>query len=58
MNRVDHNRFQLWADSYARACKGVTHVEPKGNWVEVYFDSGNSYTCMTVQGVYLACEDQ
>lgn len=46
------NRFQKWADHYARAY-GFT-VTPKGNWV-VLERNGQSIECMSVQGVQDAC---
>lgn len=46
------NRFQKWADDYARAFGFI--VTMKGNWVEIR--GGNqTIECMSVQGVQDAC---
>lgn len=46
------NRFQKWADIYARAF-GFT-VTTRGNWVELHRD-GETHECMSVQGVQDVC---
>lgn len=48
------NRFQKWADNYARAFGFV--VEPRGNWVALYKDGVEIAECMTVAGVQALCD--
>lgn len=47
------NRFQKWADDYARAF-GFT-VSPIGNWVTLNRDGEKPIECYTAAGVQAAC---
>lgn len=51
------NRFQKWAKLYLKSCKGVVHVESRGNWVEVTDTSGSGHLALTVAGVYMIAEE-
>lgn len=48
------NRFQKWADNYARAFGFV--VVPQGNWVVLFKDGIEIAECFTVAGVQACCD--
>ena len=53
MTTATLNRFQKWADDYARAFGFV--VVPHANWVDLH-RNGETIECMTAEGVQRACE--